>query len=316
VRIAFAVGAMVAATAPAAADDFPSRTIRMVVGFPAGGPTDIPARYLADRLATALGKAVVVENKPGAAAQIAANDVLSRPANGYDLLVCTYFDAVNTQLYRSVKYKLSDLIGITLIARYSYAVAVANSLPVNDFKGLIAYAKAHPDVVNYGHLGLGSTQNILAKRLEKLTGMKMTPIPYKGSPDATQAIVAGQNHIYVAPPLGVISLYQSKQIKVLASTGDERLTSMPEVPTLREMGIPLVAYAWLGICARSGTPQPIIERINKEVAKIVNTPGYRDLLEKSGSVAVSSTPAELQKVILETADDVGPIIREFNLQLD
>jgi tripartite-type tricarboxylate transporter receptor subunit TctC len=307
---------LIFAAAPVKAEDYPSRTIRIVVGFTAGGPTDIPARFIADRLSKSLGKPVVVENKPGAGAMLAANEVLSHPRDGYDLLLCTYFDAVNTQLYRSVKYKLSDILGITLIARYSYAVAVSNAIPAKTFRELIDYTKAHPDVVNYGHLGVGSTQNILAKRLEKLAGMKMTPIPYKGSAEATQEIVAGRNHVYIGPPLGVLPLYQTKQLKVLAVTGDERLASMPEVPTLKESGIPLVAYAWLGVCAGSGTPRPIVDVINREVGKIVNSQDYRALVEKSGSTAVSSTPEEFQKLIKATADDAGPTIKEFGLQLE
>jgi tripartite-type tricarboxylate transporter receptor subunit TctC len=157
-----------------------------LVGFTAGGPTDVPARFLADRLSGLLGKPVVVENKPGAGAMLAANEMLSQPRNGYNLLLCTYFDAVNTLLYRSVKYKLSDILGISLIAKYSYAVAVSNAIPAQSFNQLIEYTKEHPDRVNYGHLGVGSTQNLLAKKLEKLTGMKMTAIPYKGSPEAMQ----------------------------------------------------------------------------------------------------------------------------------
>jgi tripartite-type tricarboxylate transporter receptor subunit TctC len=311
-----AVCALAGSAASVAADDYPSRSIRLVVGFTAGGPTDIPARFLADRLTVSLGRPVVVENKPGAGAMIAANDVLSHPRDGYDLLLCTYFDSVNTLLYRSVKYKLSDILGISLIAKYSYAVAVANTLPARTFTELIAYTRQHPDQVNYGHLGAGSTQNLLAKRLEKLTGMKMTAIPYKGSAEATQEIVAGRNHLYIGPPLGVLPLYEAKQVKVLAVTGAERLASMPDVPTLRESGIPLVAYAWLGLCAGAGTPPDIVALLNSRIAAIVNTPEYRTLVEKSGSVAVSSTPQEFHDLIEETARDAAPIIREFGVQLD
>jgi tripartite-type tricarboxylate transporter receptor subunit TctC len=285
---------------PATAGDYPSRPIRLVVGFTAGGPTDIPARFLADRLSTSLGKPVVVENKPGAGAMLAATDVLSHERDGHDLLLCTYFDAVNTLLYRSVKYRLADIVGISLIAKYSYAIAVSNALPARSFKELIEYTKEHPDQVNYGHLGAGSTQNLLAKRLEKLTGMKMTAIPYKGSPEVLREIVAGRSHLYISPPLAVLPIYESKQIKVLAVTGAERLASMPEVPTLKESGIPLVAYAWLGVCAGSGTPQPIVDLLNRRVAEVV----------------VSSTPQEFRDVIAETANDAAPIIREFGVQLD
>jgi tripartite-type tricarboxylate transporter receptor subunit TctC len=308
--------ALVGLAAPVAADDYPSRPIRLVVGFTAGGPTDIPARFLADRLSTSLGKPVVVENKPGAGAMLAATDVLSHPRDGYNLLLCTYFDAVNTLLYRSVKYKLSDILGISLIAKYSYAIAVSNALPAQNFKELIEYTKEHPDQVNYGHLGAGSTQNLLAKKLEKLTGMKMTAIPYKGSPEILREIVAGRSHLYIAPPLAVMPMYESKQVKVLAVTGAERLASMPEVPTLKENEIPLVAYAWLGVCAGSGIPQPIIDLLNSRVGEVVNSAEYRSLIEKSGSIAVSSTPQEFHELIEETANDAAPIIREFGVQLD
>src|SRR5437588_472736 len=156
-RLVLAICAFLALGAPTIADDYPSRPVRLVLGFTAGGPTDIPARFLAERLTVSLGKPVVVENKPGAGAMLAALDVLSRPRDGHDLLLCTYFDAVNTLLYRNVKYKLSDIAGITLIARYSYAVAVSNVIPAQSFGELIDYAQAHPERINYGHLGAGST---------------------------------------------------------------------------------------------------------------------------------------------------------------
>jgi tripartite-type tricarboxylate transporter receptor subunit TctC len=316
VRHALAVCTLVAFTSPAAAEDYPSRPIRLVVGFTAGGPTDIPARFLAERLSASLGRAVMVENKPGAGALLAAMDVLSRPRDGHDLLLCTYFDAVNTLLYRNVKYKLSDIVGISLIAKYSYAVVVSNSLPVRSFNELIDYAKAHPDRVNYGHLGPASTHNVVAKKLEKLTGMKMTPIPYKGTPEAMQEIIAGRTHLMIAPPLGVLPLYATKQVNVLAVTGSERLASMPEVPTLKESGIPLSAYAWLGVCAGSGIPQPVVGLLNRHIVQVVNSTEYRALVETSGSVAVSSTAQEFRELIEETANDAAPIFREFGVQLD
>ncbi len=303
-------------TLPAAAQDYPVRPVRITVGFTAGGPTDIPARFIAERLAAALGRPVVVENKPGAGSTLAANEVMSRPHDGYDLLLCTYFDAINTLMYRSIKYRLSELLGISLIARYSYAIAVANAIPPQTFPELVAYAKQHPDAVNYGHLGVGSTQMVLAKRLEKLTGMHMTAIPYKGTTEGVQELIAGRNHVQIGPPIGVVPFYLARQLKVLAVTGNERLAAIPEVPTLKESGIPLVAYAWLGVCGGSGILQPVVDLLNRNIVAIVNSPEYRTLVERSGSVAVSSTPAEFRKIIDETAADAAPIIRELGVQLD
>jgi tripartite-type tricarboxylate transporter receptor subunit TctC len=316
VRLLLAIGIVIALAAPSFAEDYPTRPLRIVLGFTAGGPTDIPARFLAERLSASLGKPVVVENKPGAGALLAALDVLSRPRDGHDLLLCTYFDAVNTVLYRNPKYKLSDLVGITLIARYSYAVVVSPAIPAQTFRELVDYTKANPNRVNYGNLGAGSTQNLLAKKLEKIAGMHMTPIPFKGTPEVMQELIAGRTHIMISPPLAVVPLYETKQVKVLAVTGAERMTSMPEVPTLKESGIPLVAYAWLGVCAGSGTPAPVIDLLNSKVGEIVNSAEYRALVEKSGSVAISSTPQAFQEVIEQTANDAAPIFREYGIQLD
>lgn len=311
----FLLGGLAGFAISAAAQDYPTRPIRMLLGFTAGGPTDIPARFIADRLATALGHPVLVENKPGAGATLAANEAMSRPRDGYDLLICTYYDAINTLLYKSLRYKLDDLVGITLIARYSYAIAVSNALPVETFPELIAYTKQHPGEVNYVQLGVASTQNLLGKRLEKLTGMNVTPIPYKGAAEANQELVAGRAHVHIAPPLGLIPLYQAKRLKIVAVTGNERLTSIPEVPTLKELGIPLVAYAWLGVCAGAGTPEPVIDLLNKRISAIVDSPEYRALVETSGSVAVSSSPQEFRKIIQETAHDAAPIIRELGIEM-
>jgi tripartite-type tricarboxylate transporter receptor subunit TctC len=313
---AVTVCAAAALAGAAAADDYPARPIRVVVGFTAGGPTDIPARFLAERLSASLGRPVMVENKPGAGALLAALDVLSRPRDGHDLLLCTYFDAVNTLVYRNPKYKLSDIVGISLIAKYSYAIVVSNGLPVRSFNEFIDYTKAHPDQVNYGHLGPASTHNLLAKKLAKLTGVKMTAIPYKGTPEAMQELIAGRTHLMIAPPLGVLPLYRTKQVNILAVTGKERLASMPDVPTLEESGIPLSAYAWLGVCAGAGMPQPTIALLNHHIVQIVNSPEYRTLVESSGSVAASSTAQEFREIIEETANDAGPIFREFGVQLD
>ena len=309
------IGSAVLAS-PASAENYPTRPVRLVVGFTAGGPTDIPARFIADKLTAAIGKPVVVENKPGAGSMLATTDVLSRPRDGYSLLACTYFDPVNTLLYKKASYKVSDIMPVSLIAKYDYAIAVSPNLPVKTFDELVQYAKAHPGKLNYGHLGIGSTQNILAKRLEKVTGMKMTAIPFKGAADALQEIVAGRLDLFIGPPVVVMPLFEAKKVKVLAVTGKKRLSAAPAVPTLTESGIPLVAFAWLGICAGAGTPQSVIDFLNSKIVPIINSKDYRALIEKSGSIPVSSTPQEMQAVINDTVKDAAPIIDEFHLRVD
>jgi tripartite-type tricarboxylate transporter receptor subunit TctC len=297
-----------------AEEPYPSRPIRLVVGFGAGGPTDIPARFVADKLGEALGQRVVVENKPAAAGMIAARDVLSQPRDGYNLLLCTHFEAINTAVYKNVQFKLSDLAPISLIAKYYYGLALANSIPATDLGSFVQYAKAHPGEVTYATIGAGSAQEILARQLEKLTGISMNRIPFRGGPQVVQELVAGRVHFYVSPTLGIVPQYEEKQLKILAVSAPERLKNLSAIPTLTERGVNFVRFGWLGICAGAGTPQPILDLLNRQLAAIVATPDYRAMVEKAGSIAVSSSPGELRQVITQTLDDVAGSIREFGLQ--
>ena len=311
-----ACAAWMTVAAPALAQGFPSRPIRLLVGFTAGGPTDIPARFLADKLSASLGTPVVVENRPGAGSMLATNEMLGQPRDGHTLVVCTYFDPVNTLLYRKARYQVSDIAPVTLIARYDYAMAVAHSTPAATIAEFIALGKTEPGRLNYGQLGIASTQNLLAKQLEKLSGARMTAVTFKGSPEALQEVVAGRIDLYIGPPLVVMPLYEARQVKVLAVTGAARLSSAPEAPTLKESGVPLVAFAFLGVCAGSGTPQPIIAELNSRIRPIVEAADYRALIERSGSVPVASSPQEMQAVIDAAVRDAAPIITEFGLQVD
>jgi tripartite-type tricarboxylate transporter receptor subunit TctC len=282
-----------------------------VVGFGAGGPTDIPARFIAEKLGDALGQRVVVENKPAAAGMVATRDVLSQPRDGYTLLLCTHFEAINTAVYKNVLFKLDDVAPISLITKYYYGLALANAVPADDFESFVRYAKANPNEVSYATVGAGSAQEILARQLEKLTGIVMNRIPFRGGPQVVQELIAGRVHFYVSPTLAIVPQYQAKQIKILAVSAPERVKNLSEIPTLTEKGVNFVRYGWLGICAGAGTPQPILQ-----IAAIVATAEYRSLIEKAGSIAVSSTPQELRQVITQTLDDVAGSIREFGMQQD
>ena len=300
--------------AATAQDAYPTRPIRLVVGFGAGGPTDIPARFIADKLGEALGQRVVVENKPAAAGMIATRDVLSQPRDGYTLLLCTHFEAINTAVYKNVQFKLSDLAPISLIAKYYYGLALANSIPADDFAAFVQYAKAHPGDVSYATIGAGSAQEILARQLEKLTGITMNRIPFRGGPQVVQELLAGRVHFYVSPTLAIVPQYDAKQLKILAVSAPERLKNLSEIPTLTEKGVDFVRFGWLGICAGTGTPQPVLDLLRRHIVAIVDTAEYRTMIEKAGSIAVSSTPDELRQVIAQTLDDVAASIREFGMQ--
>jgi tripartite-type tricarboxylate transporter receptor subunit TctC len=305
--VAFAGGAL-------AQEGYPARPIRLVVGFGAGGPTDIPARFVADKLGAALGGRVVVENKPAAAGMVATRDALSQPRDGYTLLLCTHFESINTAVYRNVQFKLDDIAPISLIAKYYYGLALASSVPARDFESFVQYAKSHPDEVTYATIGAGSAQEILARQLEQLTGITMNRVPFRGGAQVVQELIAGRVHFYVSPTLAIVPQYEAGQLKILAVSAPERLKNLADIPTLVEKGVNFVRFGWLGICAGAGTPELILELLHRHIVAIVGTPDYRALVEKAGSIAVSSSRAELRQVIMQTLDDVSTSIRELGMQ--
>ena len=306
--------AILSATPVIAQDTYPSRPVRLVVGFGAGGPTDIPARFVADKLGTLLGQRVIVENKTGAAGMLATRDVLAQPADGYNLLLCTHFESINTVLYKNPGFKLSELSPISLIAKYYYGLALSNSIPANSIEELMAYAKARPGEVSYGTLGAGSAQEIMARQFEKLAGISMNRVPFRTGSQVMPDLIAGRVHFYVSPTIAVVPPHQARQLKILGVTSPARLNGLPDVPTLKEKGIDYVRYGFLGICAREGTPQAIVSQLNRHIVSIVAAADYRELIEKGGSLPESSNPAGLGQVIAQTLDDVAATIREFGLQ--
>lgn len=319
-RSAFGVLALMLAfggQAQVSADEiYPNKPIRLLVGFGAGGPTDIPARFIADKLSDSLGQRVVVENKPAAAGIMATRDLIAQPADGYTLLLCTHFDPINVAMYRNVGFKLSDLAPISLIAEYYYGLALANAVPADTFEAFVTYAKARPGDVTYATIGAGSAQEIMARQLQKAAGISMNRIPFRGGPQVVQELVAGRVDFYVSPTLAIVPQYQAKQLKILAMTSPERVKSLPEIPTVREKGIDYVRFGWLGICAAAGTPEPIIKMLHDRIAQIVATADYRTMIENGGSMPISSTPQELGAVIRKTSDDVASSIQEFGMQQD
>jgi tripartite-type tricarboxylate transporter receptor subunit TctC len=315
--VALAVLVVAGNTLSAVADDaYPKRTIRLLVGFGAGGPTDIPARFVANKLSDTLGQPVIVENKPAAAGIMATRDLLAEPADGYTLLLCTHFDPINVAMYRNVGFKLADLAPISLIAEYYYGLALANAIPADSFDSFVTYATAHPGDVTYATIGAGSAQEIMARQLQKLAGITMNRIPFRGGPQVVQEMAAGRVDFYVSPTLAIVPQYQSKQLKILATTSPQRIASLPEVPTVREKGLDFVRFGWLGICAANGTPASIIKTLHDKIVPIVATPEYHTLIENGGSIAISSTPEELGAVIKKTSEDVTSSIQEFGMQQD
>ena len=309
-------GAAATAVQPpdAVAQEFPSRSIRLLVGFPAGGPSDLPARLIAERMQKELGQPVVVENKTGAAGMIALNEMLAQPRDGHTLLLCSYLDVSNTLLYKSVAYKLADLAPISMVSKAYYAFTVPASLPVKDMAELIAYAKERPGQLNYGKVGAGSVTELLARQLEKVAGISMVGVPFKGTGPALQEVVAGRLELTVSPLALALPQHEGGKVKILGLTSMERLAVAPDVPTLVEQKVPIANYGWWGICAAAGTPKPVIDRLNAVVTAAVGSPDYKAVLEKGGTVAVASTPEQLGSIVAETVKEFGDLIASLGIK--
>ncbi|HVG52130.1 MAG TPA: tripartite tricarboxylate transporter substrate binding protein [Xanthobacteraceae bacterium] len=314
-RLSGLLAAVIALGSPdVMAADYPTRPVRLVVGFGAGGPTDIPARFIADKLSSLLGQQVVVENRAGAGGMLATRDVLSQPRDGHTLLICTHFESINTVLYKNPQFSLDDLAPISLLTKYYYALSLSNTIPAKTFEEFVAYAKANSGAVGYVTIGVGSAQEIMARQLERLAGISMNRVPYRGGPQVMQDLISGNVHLYVAPTLAVMPQYKGGQLKILAVSSPERLKVAAEIPTVKEKGADFVRFGWLGVCAGKGTPQSVIDLLNRHIVSIVATPEYQTLIENAGSIPMSSPPSEVTAVLRQTVDDVASTIREFGMQ--
>jgi tripartite-type tricarboxylate transporter receptor subunit TctC len=298
----------------ARAEDFPNRAIRLLVGFPAGGPSDVPARLIAERMRKELGQPVVVENKTGAAGMIALNEMLAQPRDGHTLLLCSYLDASNTLLYKSVAYKLEDLAPISMVSKAYYAFTVPASLPAKDMTEFIAYAKERPGQLNYGKVGAGSVTELLARQLENVAGLSMVGVPFKGTGPALQEVIAGRLDLAVSPLALALPQHEAGHVKILGLTSLERLAVAPNVPTLLEQKVPIANYGWWGMCAASGTPKPVIDRLNALVTAAVGSAGYKSVMEKGGTIAVGSTPEQLGGIMTETVKEFAELIAGLGIK--
>jgi tripartite-type tricarboxylate transporter receptor subunit TctC len=313
-KASISIAALAAAGATAFAQSYPSKPIRMLVGFPAGGPSDVPARLIAAKMQAALGQPVVVENKTGAAGMIALKDMLAQPRDGHTLLLCSYIDAINPLIYKKVDYRLDEVVPVSMVQKAYYAVTVPNALPANNLKEFIAHAKANPGKLNYGRVGTGSVTEVVPRQFEKAAGISMTGVTFRGTGPALQEVVANRLDFMVGPLSLAMPLYEAKKLKVLAMTSPSRLAGAPGVPTMREQGVPIVSEGWWGVCAASGTPAPVLEAVNNQVVAAVNSPDFKTPIEKSGVIAGASSVVEAATIWKETAADAAKLYKEIGFQ--
>ena len=293
----FALAGTVIASAPAAiADDYPSRPVKIIVPFGAGGPTDVYTRAIAEELRKSLHQPFVMENRPGAGTTIGTDVVAKAPPDGYTLLMVSGTQTVNETLYAHKPYQLMrDLVPIAPLIDTDLVLVVHPSVPAKTVGELLALASAKPGMLNYGSSGPGSNYHMAGELLKNLTGIDIVHVPYKGSTGARNDILSGQIQILFDSVPTMAPQIKAGMVRALGTSGKTRSPILPDVPTMAEAGVPgFNATLWVGFMAPAGTPKPIVDKLHDEITNILRRPDIKQAWEKTGATPIVMTQPEFK----------------------
>jgi len=312
--------ALALAASQAFAQSYPSRPVRVMVGFAPGGPNDIIARAYSARLAESLGQPFVVENRTGAAGNLAAEAVARAAPDGHTLMLgSTGTNAVNPALYASLPFDpVRDLAPVSVVATSPSALAVHPKVPAKDVRELIALAKAQPGKLTYASAGSGSSQHLSAEVFKQAAGVDIVHVPYKGAAPGITDLLAGQVDMSFAPVANVVPHAKSGKLRLLAVTGAARSEFAPGVPTIAESGVPgFDVITWYAIFATTGTPAEVVNRLNAELRKIAQAPQLREQLSGLGiDAAASASPAEARAYRDAEVERWGKLVRALGVKAE
>lgn len=295
---------------PALADNYPSRAVKVIVPFGAGGPTDIYARAIAAELQKSMHATFVMENRPGAGTTIGTEAVATAAPDGYTLLMVSGTQTVNETLYGHKPYRLMhDLVPIAPLIETDLVLVVNPKVPAHNLKELLALARAKPGTLNYGSSGPGSNYHMAAELLKNITGIDIQHIPYKGSGGMRTDIMSGQIQLLFDSVPTMAPLIKAGKVRALGTSGLTRSPILPDVPTLDEAGAKgFQATLWVGFMAPAGTPQPIIDRLNREITKAVNLPSLKKTWEEQGATPLTMTQPAYKAFMQAQIDKWAKII--------
>ena len=299
------------------ADEFPSRPIHIIVGFPPGVGIDLNARILAQMLSKDLGQSVVVDNRPGGAGMLAAQAVMHAPKDGYTLLAINNQHYNNELMYSTVSYKKEDFVPVAGGAIVSMVMMTSKALPIADLPSFIALAKSKPGALSYGYWGAGGSPQILAKKLEDASGISLLGIGYKEAANAMPDLIAGRLSLFFSSVTQGMPLYKSGLVNFVAVGTPQRIPALPEVPTFAEAGLPGMPDAWSGYAVAAGTPPDVVEKLRLAIIKETATDEYRARLAETGTVPlVIPSRAAFETFIDDEFQRWASIIRPLNLHLN
>ena len=298
--------------------DYPSRPIRIIVPFSAGGAVDGPIRAIAQEVGRRLRQQVLIENRPGAGATIGSEAAAKAAPDGYTLLLASQTNAISASLYPKLAFQpIDDFVGISLLGREPGVLVVHPGLPVKSVAELVAHVRDRPDQVHYASSGNGSGQHLFFALFASMAGIRPVHVPYKGSGQATTDLLAGTVPMSMPGTNGMVRHIRAGKLRALATTGVRRSPQLPDVPTLEEAGLRgYSAYVWMGLLAPRGTPAPIVERLNREFKAALAAPEVVRFMEEAGIESVGSSPAEMDAYFREERDRWARIVRETGAKVD
>ena len=311
-RLAAGALALPAVSRPAHAETYPSRAVHLQVGYSAGSASDVIARLMAQWLSEHLGQPFITENRPGAATNLAAENVAHATPDGYTLLLASSTNAVNATLYHNLKFDFStDLVPSALIDLVPYVLEITPSLPVKTLPEFIAYAKANPGKINMASNGVGSGPHVAGELFKMMTGVDLVHVPYTGNPYAD--LISGQVQSMFSPIPASISYVRSGQLRALAVGSTKRIDVLPDVPTVAEFVPGYDASGWHGICAPKNTSADIVAAVNKTVNAGLADAAFKQKLSDLGGIAAPMTPQEFGKFIADETDKWAKVNKFANI---
>jgi tripartite-type tricarboxylate transporter receptor subunit TctC len=295
---------------------YPSRPVRILVGYAAGGGVDISARLIGQWLSERLQQQFVVENRTGAATNIATEAAVRSPPDGYTLLLVNAANAINATYYENLNFNfMRDIAPVAGIGRFPYFMAVNPAFPVKNVSEFIAYAKANPRKVNMGTGGAGGPDHASGELLQLMTGIQMTHVPYRGTAPALTDLLGGQVHMVFCTIPSAIQYIRAGTLRAIAVTSATRLESMPEIPTVGDTVPGFESAQWYGVGAPAATPAAIIATLNKEVNAALADPKMKARLQELGGVPLSMTPEEFGKFLANETEKMGKVIKAAGISV-
>jgi tripartite-type tricarboxylate transporter receptor subunit TctC len=301
------------------AANYPTKPVRLVVPFPAGGTTDILARAVAQKLSEAWGQQVIVDNRPGAGGNIGSDLVAKSKPDGYTLLMGTVgTHAINPSLYKNMPYDhVKDFVPVILVAGVPNVLVVNPSLPVHSVPELIAYAKANPGKLNFASSGNGTSIHLSGELFKAMTGVEMTHVPYKGSAPALTDLIGGQVQLMFDNLPSSLPFIKAGKLRALAVTSGARAAALPDRPTLAESGLPgFEASSWFGVLAPTGTPRDIVAKLNGAIAGWLASPEAKEKLLAQGAIAAGGTPEDFARHIGAETSKWAKVVKASGAHID